>query len=96
MDWVSMAEQLHPSLTSPSAMQSIGFSGVKRVATGLWSSGDMWGCFPGVGLCPIVPMKGTLNASAYQDILDNSMLPAVWGWLLPGQHNCTPIELKLS
>ncbi|CAI9603171.1 unnamed protein product [Staurois parvus] len=32
---VSMAEQLHPSLTSPSAMQSVGCSGVKHAATGL-------------------------------------------------------------
>ncbi|CAI9599320.1 unnamed protein product [Staurois parvus] len=28
------AEQLHPSLTSPSAMQSVGCSGVKHAATG--------------------------------------------------------------
>uniref|UniRef100_A0AAR2KMN8 PH domain-containing protein n=1 Tax=Pygocentrus nattereri TaxID=42514 RepID=A0AAR2KMN8_PYGNA len=30
MEWVSMAEQLHPSLTSPSAMQSVKCSDVKR------------------------------------------------------------------
>ncbi|CAI9557774.1 unnamed protein product [Staurois parvus] len=35
MEWISKAEQLHPSLTSPSAMQSIGCSGVKHAATGL-------------------------------------------------------------
>ncbi|CAI9544394.1 unnamed protein product [Staurois parvus] len=35
MEWVSTAEQLHPSLTSPSAMQSIGCSGVKHTATEL-------------------------------------------------------------
>ncbi|CAI9568866.1 unnamed protein product [Staurois parvus] len=35
MEWVSMAEQLHPSLTSPTAMQSVGCSGVKDAATGL-------------------------------------------------------------
>ncbi|CAI9563357.1 unnamed protein product, partial [Staurois parvus] len=35
MEWVSMAEQLHPSLTSPSAMQSVGCRGVKQAATGL-------------------------------------------------------------
>ncbi|CAI9555327.1 unnamed protein product [Staurois parvus] len=35
MEWVSMAEQLHPSLTSPSAMQSVGYSGVKHATTGL-------------------------------------------------------------
>ncbi|CAI9568672.1 unnamed protein product [Staurois parvus] len=35
MEWVSMAEQLHPSLTITSAMQSIGCRGVKHTATGL-------------------------------------------------------------
>ena len=40
MEWVSMAELLHPSHTSPSAMQSAGCSGVKHAATGLQSSGD--------------------------------------------------------
>ncbi|CAI9542102.1 unnamed protein product [Staurois parvus] len=35
MEWVSMAEQLHLSLTSPSAMQSVGCSCVKHAATGL-------------------------------------------------------------
>uniref|UniRef100_A0A3P8U5M0 Transmembrane serine protease 3 n=1 Tax=Amphiprion percula TaxID=161767 RepID=A0A3P8U5M0_AMPPE len=30
MEWVSMVEQLHPSHTSPSAMQSVGCSGVKH------------------------------------------------------------------
>uniref|UniRef100_A0A3B3RTL1 B30.2/SPRY domain-containing protein n=1 Tax=Paramormyrops kingsleyae TaxID=1676925 RepID=A0A3B3RTL1_9TELE len=42
MEWVSMAEQLHPSLTSPSAMQSVICSGVKHAATGLYSSGDVF------------------------------------------------------
>ena len=37
MEWVSMAEQLHPSHTSASAMQSVGCSGVKHAATGLWA-----------------------------------------------------------
>ena len=40
-----MAEQLHPNLTSPSAMQSIECSGVKGAATGLYSSR---GVFSGV------------------------------------------------
>ncbi|CAI9550070.1 unnamed protein product, partial [Staurois parvus] len=33
MEWVSMAKQLHPNLTSPSAMQSIGYSDVKHTTT---------------------------------------------------------------
>ena len=114
MKWVSMAEQLHPSHTSASAMQSVGCSGVKHATTGLYSSGDafsgvmnrvspygnlmdetageqylsdctvpsvkfgeggiMWGCFSAAGLGPFVPVKGTLNASASQEMLDNSML----------------------
>ncbi|CAI9549207.1 unnamed protein product [Staurois parvus] len=35
MEKVSMAEQLHPNLTSPSAMKSVRCSGVKQAATGL-------------------------------------------------------------
>ncbi|CAI9620999.1 unnamed protein product, partial [Staurois parvus] len=35
IEWVFMAQQLHPSLTSPSALLSIGCSGVKNAATGL-------------------------------------------------------------
>lgn len=34
-EWVSMAKQLHPSVTSPSTMQSVGCGGVKHVSTGL-------------------------------------------------------------
>ena len=37
---VSMAEQLHTSLRSPCAMPSIGWSGLKLTAVGLWSSGN--------------------------------------------------------
>jgi len=32
-------------------------------------------CSSGAGLGPLVPVKGTLNASAYQEILDYFMLP---------------------
>jgi len=37
-----------------------------------------WGCFSGIGLGPLVPVKETLNASAYQDIMDNFMLLTLW------------------
>ena len=47
----------------------------------------VWGCSSGAGLGPLVPVEGTLNASAYQEILDHFMLPnfveTVWGWPLP-------------
>ena len=37
---VSLAEQPHTSLRSPCAMPSVGWSGVKLTAIGLWSSGN--------------------------------------------------------
>ena len=40
MKWVSMAEQPHTSLRSPCAMPSVGWSGVRLTAIGLWSSGN--------------------------------------------------------
>uniref|UniRef100_UPI00358E1596 protein FAM83B-like n=1 Tax=Myxine glutinosa TaxID=7769 RepID=UPI00358E1596 len=40
MKWVSMAEQPHTSRRSPCAMPSVGWSGVKLTAIGLWSSGN--------------------------------------------------------
>ncbi|KAK3570129.1 hypothetical protein QTP86_011955 [Hemibagrus guttatus] len=56
--------------------------------------------FTGVGLGPLVPVKGTLNASAYQDILDNFMLPALWEKFGDDpflfQHDCTPVHKERS
>ncbi|KAI4882253.1 hypothetical protein NFI96_028671, partial [Prochilodus magdalenae] len=39
----------------------------------------VWGCGSGVGLRPLVPVRGTLNASADQETLDHSMLLTLWG-----------------
>jgi len=60
----------------------------------------VWCCFSGAGLGPLVPVKGTLNASAYQEILDNFMLPTLWKQFRDGpflfQHDCATVHKARS
>ena len=60
----------------------------------------VWGCFSGAGLGPLVPVKGTLNVSAYQEMLDNSKLPTLWEQFGDGpflfQHDYAPVHKARS
>ena len=60
----------------------------------------VWGCSSGAGLGLLVPVKGTLNASAYQEVLDSSMLPTLWEQFGDGpflfQHDCAPVHKAKS
>jgi len=60
----------------------------------------VWGCSSGAGLGSLVPVKLTLNASAYQEILDSFMLPTLWKKFGDGpflfQHDCKAVNKARS
>jgi hypothetical protein len=54
------------------------------------------GCFSQLGLGTLFPVKGNLNATVYNDILDNSVLPTLWQQFVEGpflyQHDNAPLH----